>query len=212
MSIMKVNGVDIQKGLNVVDNLSKLAANMTDPANKTQKKEGKQVYREGDQTNQAHNQTVEVKVGDGSGSAQKPVVLKEKKETHIHKPYPDARNLTTEECEVEKMRIQCENDYKMRELEYRRWQEEELRKERKEKEEYERKQREEREIRRRKSERRGFIAAGVLGAIGLGCLGYSIYTDYRSARGSGLALPAPKSELTIKYTGDNAVAAEGMVE
>ena len=64
----------INKGMETMSNLSKLAANVTskNTAPKEEKKED---------MNQPHNQTVEVKVGD-PGENRKPMILKEKNETH----------------------------------------------------------------------------------------------------------------------------------
>lgn len=168
----------INKGMETVSNLSKLAANVTakTTANKEEKKED---------MNQPHNQTVEVKVGDPAEN-RKPVILKEKNETHIHKVFPDNRELNQMECEIEKIRLMNEHELKMRELQFRIDQENALRAERKEREEYARKERERRQEKDQKFFRRvGFVAAGVAIA-GLGYTAYSLYTGPRDSKGNGI--------------------------
>lgn len=197
MSNAKMDANTIGKGLELVNNMSKLAANLSSDRKPQEKKPFKEDF------NQPHNQTVEVKVG--SEQQQKPVIVHEKKETHIHKPFPEGRSLTTEECEVEKMRIQTEVEDKKAEREYRMWLEEQNRKERKEREEYVRRERERRRQEDKKFVKRLGIAAGICTAIGVGLYAYNCYTGSRNFAGSRLAIPAPQPVNTT-------IDAEGTVK
>lgn len=192
----------ISKGLEAFNNATRLAANITTP--KSEERKTNQSYREGDKLDQPHNQTVEVKVG--SEQQTKPVIVHEKKETHVHKPYPDGRELSEKECDVERLRISSAHEEVMAELEFRRWQAEQDRKDRKEREERARRDRETREARDKKFGRRLLIGSGICAAIGLGLYAYDRYTYSRRVGSSRLAIPAPKAELSI------GVEAEGSVE
>ena len=194
----KVDSNMISNGLEVVSNLTKIAANAS-----TQKPNENKIYKDGD-TNQPHNQTVEVKDGNPDQQPPKPVVLQEKKETHIHKPFPEGRSLTTEECEVEKLRIKLEYDAKKDNLEYLAKMDEERNKMRREKEAYERKERELRREENKKSNRRLLIFGGVVLAGLVGVAAYSKYTDSRCADSSRLAIQPP--------TGVHAIPVEGSVK
>lgn len=192
------NANTLSKSLELANNMTKLAANLSSGKPKHETK------KSAENTNQPHTQTVEVKVGEQG--QQKPVVVHEKKETHIHKPYPDNRNLTTEECEVEKLRIQTEADDKRAEREYRMWLEEQNRAERKERQEYERRERDRKRAEDKKFYRRLGIGAGILAAVGVGCYAYSCYTDSRRPASPRLAIPAPQVNT------DATINAEGTVE
>lgn len=184
------------KALDTVNTFGKIAANVTDPK-KTQQNNPPQPKPDKNQTNQPHTQTVEVKVGNPDQKEQKPMVVHEKKETHVHKTYPDGRNLTKEECEVEKMRIQIAHENAKEERDYNLLLERERREERKEREDYERRERDRKREDKRKSDRRFAIILGVAGTAALVGLGYSLYSDYRSAHTAGLSLPEPQVALDI---------------
>ena len=169
-------------------------------------------YREGDSTNQPHNQTVEVKVGEQN--AQKPLIIHEKKETHIHKPFPDNRELSEKECEVETLRLNLEAQAKKDEIEYRRWVEEEYRKERRERDQYQRRQRELKEQENKKFTRRVLIWTGVACAVGLGLGAYSMYTDSRRSSAGRLFISTPQQPITpvTPVTPVNPINVEGDVK
>lgn len=172
------------KVLDTVNNMSKLAANISaKTAAKTEEKKDENM-------NQPHNQTVEVKVGE-TGEVRKPMILKEKTETHIHKVFPDNRELNEKECELEKLRLNNEHELKMKELEFRMRQEEEARIERKEREEYARREREKRQQSDKKFFR--FLGWGIVGAgvIGAGFAAYDYYTHSRCAANNRRALGEP---------------------
>lgn len=171
------------KGLETLANATRIASNLTEGKPKEPEKP----------MNQPHNQTVEVKVGGENTEAKKPVILKEKHETHIHKPFPDGRALTAEECAIEKLRIEKEYEEKQAEREYRIWLEEENRKERREREAREREEAERRRAEDRKFYKRLGIITGILGAAGLGYAGYCRYTDSRNAAGGRMAVSAPEA-------------------
>lgn len=185
----------LMKGLDAVNNLSKVAASAATLANKPPKKE---IYKDGD-TNQPHNQTVEVKVGEQS--AQKPIILHEKKETHVHKPFPESRELSERECEVEKMRLQLEADGKKDELAWRREMYANDRADRKEREERERKERECRREKERKTNKRILIGSCIFGAALVGLAAYCRYSDSRDLRSGGLALQSPALNAAINAEG-----------
>lgn len=197
----------VSKSIDTVNNFSKMAANLSNM--KVHDKPPVQVHKDENSTNQPHSQTVEVKVG--NEQSQKPVIVHEKKETHIHKPFPDTRELNERECDVEKLRLQLEydakskeSDYKMKELEFRMHQEEVAREERREKEEYARRERERKREEDKKYFRRFLIGAGIIGTVGLGAAAYYIYTDSRKPSSHRVALPAPET--------CNGQAAEGSVK
>ena len=183
----------LNNGMETLNNISKLAANVS--AKKEQKADE-------NMTNQPHSQTVEVKVGDTDG--RKPVVLKEKTETHIHKVFPDNRELNEKECEIEKIRLANEHELQMRELDYRIRTEEEYRKERREREEYARRERERRQASERRFWRVVGIGAGCAAVAGLGYAAYTLYTDSRRSRNHGISLGKPEA-VTL-------AAGEGTVE
>lgn len=180
------------KALDTVNTVGKIAANLTDKKNQPMNPPPQK--KDTTNTNQPHTQTVEVKVGD-TDSKQKPYVLQEKKETHVHKSYPDGRALSKDECEVEKMRIQVAHENAKEEREYNLLMEENRRKERKEREDYERRVAERRREDQKKSDRRFRILGYTLIGIGLVGAGYCIYSDIRAARAAGL--PAPQSKMTV---------------
>ena len=202
-----MNGHDLQKGIETVANLTKLAANITDP-NK-QPKPQKQTTQKAESTNQPHTQTVEVKVGD-QGEGKKPVIVKEKTETHIHKHFPDNRSLTDAEVELEKYRLDLEYAEKDKERAERMELEQYARKEREKLEEKAREAAEKRAEQNEKTRKRLLILGSVMAGIGLVGTGYYLYTDSRRNRGARLALPAQKTYPELNIPG--AVSVEGEVK
>ena len=132
------------------------------------------------------------------------MVVHEKKETHIHKPFPDGRELSARECEVEMKRIELEYQAKKDNIEYLAQQEELRRKERREADELARKERERRREENRKANRRLLIFGGAVVAGLLGISAYCVYTDSRTPRTYGLPVPEQKKV--------NAIEAEGSVK
>lgn len=192
----------IGTGLEMLNNMSKVAANVSS------KQPEKKSYKEGDNLNQPHNQTVEVKVGQDQPN--KPVIVHEKKETHVHKPFPEGRELSERECEVEKLRLQLEYDAKKDDLTYRVQMEETRRKERREADEYARKERERRHEENRKATRKLWIAAGIGFAGLVGLAAYNIYTSSRIPGGSGFSVCQPKKMTTLPEA--STIPAEGIVK
>lgn len=194
---MEINTELITKGLDAVANLSKTAANVTDPEKK--QKTDRRKYKEGDTNNQQHQQTVEVHVGEAEKAPQ-PVVIREKPETHIHKRFPDNRALTKEECALEEIRVKLEFEESERERNFQREMDEKNRKERKEREEYERAERIRKEAERKRQRK---IHSAIAGGIGLSLVGFALYSwtrDERSRRFSqSPALPAA-SEVKVEGT------------
>jgi len=170
-------------------NVTRIAANVTsNVGGKPQQKPAQEKKTE--TTNQPHNQTVEVKLGNTDGIPK----LHEKKETHIHKVFPDGRELSERECEVEKLRLKQESDLRNRELDFNFMVEEHVRADRKEREEYERKERKEREERNRRRNRN--IIIGCSAAVVVGAATYYAVDRYLSSRYSGHNMLAAKSPET----------------
>lgn len=193
---MNIDNDMINKGLETAKNVSKFVANITD--SKPQQRPPQEKKQEN--LNQPHNQTVEVKVGDAHPGNPKPTVIREKNETHVHKVYPDQRELSDRECDVETLRIQTEHERKMRELSFRMEMEMENRRERKEREEYERKERERRRERDRKFTRNMCIGIGAAGLIAVGCAAFDFYTNSRNSANRGVALQQPRPAVTGEGT------------
>ena len=189
----------INNGMEILKNTTTLAAKVATAGNN-----GNQQQKKPDNLNQAHNQTVEVKLGEPSADYHKPIVLHEKKETHIHKPFPEGRALSDQECEIEKLRLENEHELKMKELNFRIQQEDYARIERKEREDRERKEREARRERERKFNRRLGIGFAAIGVVGLGAIGWDLYTNSRRNAGGRMALrePAGNGAGTISLTPD----------
>lgn len=176
----------INKGLEIAKNLSQVSANLTKPQPKPQPEKPKQ-----ENLNQPHTQTVEVKVGEQTPNP-KPVVVKEKTETHVHNHFPENRELNDKECAVRELELKQDHEYKLKELEYRARCDEEDRKERREREARAEKERQRREERNRKASRRAAFCLGTFGVLAVGAFAYGVYSDYRNAKNSRLALPEQK--------------------
>lgn len=175
----------LNKGAEIMKNVTQVAANLTRANTPKPQEKPKQ-----ENMNQPHTQTVEVKVGDQATGAGKPLILKEKSETHVHKVFPDQRELSDRECEVRTLELKNEHEYKMRELEWRMRTEEEARKERKEREARAEEDRKWRRERDRRFARNAGICVGAVCVITAGAVAYSLYTDSRNARNQRLAIPA----------------------
>lgn len=188
---VNLNSNTFNSTMETLKNATKLAANLTDSNKQKQLPEKKT-----ENMNQPHTQTVEVKVGE-QNPVQKPTIIKEKSETHVHKVFPDNRELSEKECAVRELELKQDHEYKMKELDFRMAMEEQYRKERKEREEYERKERERRREKDRKFARNLGIFMGAVGAAALGFAAYDFYTSSRGAQGRKLALREPKVEIQL---------------
>lgn len=174
-SKINVNGV-----VDTLGDALKLAANLSESAKD---------YKPNDNSNSAQtnpNQTVQIQMTPAPAKEEekKPMVIREKPVTHIHKEFPDNRALTDAECNLALEKAKMENDIKRREMEYRQMMDEITRRDRLAKEEQERKDREERRIRNEKRSKRRAIVAGIFGAVIAGLTGYSMYKDYKAMNGS----------------------------
>ena len=191
---------------NMISDGLKTMANVTDLLTK-KKEEG------GDISNsQPHQQQVQVVVGDQEKKDPKPMILREKHETHIHKEFPDNRAMTDAECELALKKAQMEHELKLKEMEYQREKDERDRRDRIEREERERQQQKENEKFAGKVLKWGL---GVIAALGLGYGGYRGYRAWKGIPSKGF-LPDPGETLTIsnKQNGDyfKISNAEGKVE
>ena len=176
----------IKNGAETLKNVSRIAANLTNPTqNHPQEKKQENM-------NQPHTQTVEVKVGD-TNSQPKPQVIHEKKETHIHKAFPDQRELSERECQVRELELRNEHELRMKELNFRMLSDEQDRRERKEREE-----------RRRAQEKRFARNAGicfaVAGVVTVGCLAADFYTNTWLPKHNRLAIPAQQADISGEGT------------
>ena len=187
---MSINGNTINNLAETAKNVSKLASNLTDNKPKPQPE------KKTENLNQPHTQTVEVKVGE-QAPASKPTIIKEKSETHVHKVFPDNRELSEKECAVRELELKQDHEYKMEELKFRIAMEEEYRKERREREEYERKERERRREKDRKAARNACIFLGAVGVAAAGFIAYDFYSNSRGAQGRRMALCKQKVDITL---------------
>lgn len=193
---ININSNAINDGAQTLKNLSQVAANLTKPQQKPQEKPKQENF------NQPHTQTMELKIGDMAPQP-KPLVLKEKSETHVHKYFPENRELSERECQVRELELRNEHEYKMKQLDDMIRAGEEYRKDRKEKEELERREREET---RRRGRRNAAIFMGALGVAAVGAVGYYLYTSSRNPANRGMALPATGEAVNTP------VQAEGTVK
>jgi len=189
-----MNNMDIQKGIETLANLSKLAANVTDAKSAAkQTTEPKQ-----DISSQPHTQTVEVKVG--SEQDKKPTVIREKPETHVHNYFPENRELSERECQVREMQLKFEAEEKDKAREF------ELKKfelELKERERLEARAdrfREEQKEENKKFWKRFLIGVGAVAGIGVGCACIDRYTSSWSSSSSRLGISAP-TQVNIPVEG-----------
>lgn len=184
---ININANTINDLAQTTKNVTQIAANLT-----KQHQEKPQEKPKPDNFNQPHTQTVEVKVGE-QGQTQKPVIIKEKPETHVHKVFPDNRELSERECTVRELELKQDHEYRMKELDHRIYQEELARKERKEREERYEKDRERRRERDRKTARKVGIVVGAACVVAAGVTAYCFYTDTWLPSHRRVAIPASEA-------------------
>jgi len=207
MDMIKVDGNMLQKGLETMANVTKIASNVTEKK-KNEWKEPRNEnnnFRGGNTTQQPHNQTVEVKVEAGNKDV---APEKQKPETHIHKVFPDNRPLTPEECKLEELWIKLEQQNKEEDRKYRMMVEERAYRDRKEQLEYERKEREEEKKQMAKRRKVCYIIGGSIGVALLVLIAADWYSSDRNSqagRNSVQSLPA-STESNVN------IQAEGSVE
>ena len=127
------------------------------------------------------NQTVQIQVkGDNEPKEHKPVIIREKKETHIHKDFPETRTLSDKECELAMEKIRLENALKVQEMEYQKQREEQERRDRTAREAQARQDRIVSEAKQEKRNKIRAIITAVMVAIGGVGVGYKIYTDNKN--------------------------------
>lgn len=174
----------LEKTMEFAGNAMKLAANMTDKKIEVVNHNTKDPKKlTDDNSNKASTgaQTVVVSM-DGKKKDPKPI------EKHVH-TFPETRPLTTEECELDLDKAKMEYELRKSELEYsiekdkREWQ-------------YHIEQ-------ERKNERKGVFRrfiGGVLVALGVGAVGYGVYTGIRDAKNQqNTPTPEPvKAEGTVE--------------
>lgn len=176
----------LEKTLDMAGNITKIAANLSEkkdpkptPTNKTD-----------DNSNKATTGTQSVNVMVDSGKKREPKPI----EKHIH-TFPENRALTSEECELDLKKAQMEYELKKSEQIFnQKWDERSWQY----KLEQEKKNEKKGKVRR--------IIGGILIAVGVGSVGYSIYSDYRDHRNQQ---EAPKA---LPEKENNNVVCEGTVE
>lgn len=170
--------INMNKITETLGDAVKLAANLSDVSKKMPHNSDDSNTNS---TTSNPNQTVQIQIADPTKEEQKkPVVIREKPQTHIHKEFPDNRALTDAECNLALKKAQMDNDLKIKVIEYRTYREEQDRADRLRKEDIERKEREERRIREEKKAKVRTIIGTVLAALGIGVVGYSIYADHKN--------------------------------
>ena len=213
--VVKMSENVVSKGLETLANVTKLAANVTNPANKQPKKEDRrQDNRDNRSIQNPHNQTVEVKVGQENP---KPQIIEQKPEIHIHRHFPDNRALTLDECKIEEMRLKLEFEEKDKERQYKlliRKQDVERLKEIEADAKKERQERERKAARKRKIR---YIIGGIAGVGLVGLTAYCWYTDSRrpEAGRNNMQLRIETGSCVDRDAStipDNAVQGEGKVE
>lgn len=208
---MNLDPAVFNKSLETINTAGKIVANLTDPK-RPQNPPPQPKPGDKSNTNQPHTQTVEVKVGDQE-RRDKPMIIHDKQETHVHKTYPDDRAMSKDECEVEKLRIQTAHENAKEEREYNLLLDERNRKERRERDDYERRRREEKDAAQKKSNRRFWICMALFGTACVGAMGYVIYDDYRTNGATRRALSEPKAQpVERKIREPKAIKAEGTVK
>ncbi len=171
----------IEKTLDVVGNAAKLGANLTEA--KKEKPNPKPVPQTDDNSNKA-SQNIQIALDTGKKKEPKPI------EKHIH-TFPENRPLTSEECELDLKKAQMEYELKKSEqqfaieIERRNWMHQM---------EQEKKNEKKGKIRR--------IIGGILVAIGVSTVGYSVYADYRDHRNQQVAPPALPAPEPVKTEGE----------
>ena len=178
----------------------KLAANLSEA---TKKDPMRNISDNSNNTQSNPNQTVQIQISDKEKETadKKPVIIREKPETHIHHDFPEGRALTDKECELSLKKAEMENRLKEKEMEYQSYREDQERHDRLIHEEQERKEREERRIRNEKRAKVRGIVVACLAALGIGVIGYSVYKDSKNGGGNA----------TIHFS-TNPVQGEGKVE
>ena len=176
----------LEKVLDVAGSATKLAANLSEAKKETTTTKPPVLTGDSDNSNRAStgSQNIQISMDTGKKKEPKPV------EKHVH-TYPENRALTSEECELDLKKAQMEYDLKMKQETYfqkacdRDWQH---------RMEQEKKNEQKGKIRR--------IIGGILVAIGVGTVGYSIYADYRDHRNQQVAPPALPAPEPVKADGE----------
>ena len=179
---------NLDKILDTMSSVTKLAANVTE---KKSVPALKPLNHTSDDSNKATtgSQSVNLVVDTGKKKEPKPV------EKHIHE-FPDNRALTEQECELALKKAQMEYDIKREEqlwtmkVEDRNWQ-----------------HKIEQEKKYEKSKKRAGILAAIFAALGVGCIGYGVYRDFKHGQNSGnctisvKTVPAPALPETTTEAG-----------
>ena len=179
----------LEKVLDVAGSATKLAANLSEAKKETTTTKPPVLSGDSDNSNNAStgSQNIQIALDTGKKKEPKPV------EKHVH-VYPENRSLTTEECELDLKKAQMEYDLKIKQQTYfekvtdRDWHY---------KLEQEKKNEQKGKIRR--------IIGGILVAIGVGSVGYSIYADYRDHRNQPVAQKALPEGDSANVTGEGTV-------
>lgn len=178
----------IEKVIDFAGSAAKVAANLSEAKKETTTTKPPVLTGDSDNSNKAStgNQNIQISMDTGKKREPKPV------EKHIH-TFPENRPLTTEECELDLKKAQMEHEFKMTQETY---YQKALDLEWQHKMEQEKKNEKKGMLRR--------IVGGILVAIGVTTVGYSIYADYRDHKN------LPNAQKTLPEAGN--ITAEGKVE
>ena len=179
--------MDMSKFSDTLGDAMKLAANLSEAT----KKENKMDHITDNSTTQTQtnpNQTVQIQIADPNQPKpeKKPVIIREKPETHIHKEFPDDRALTDKECELALAKAKMNHELEIMRMDKKAYADELNRRDRLEREARELKEREERRKKQEKRQKIGAIIAGIFGVAAAAAVGYGIYSDNRNQR-AGMA-------------------------
>lgn len=178
--LLPMENKTLEKTLDVAGSVAKIAANLSDAKKDTRQQPFSQTD---DNSNKAStgSQTVVVSM-DGKKKEPKPI------EKHIHE-FPEARALTEQECDLALKKATMDYNLKKSEQDYIQYMEDK-------KWRYQLEQNKKNEKKRRIRN----IITGILGALCIGGVGYSIYVDYRDHKNDGETPKLPTAE-PIKANG-----------
>lgn len=177
----------LNKTLDTIGNVTKLAANLSEPKKDIPKPVRPiPLHQTDDNSNKAStgSQNIQIHMDTGKKKEPKPV------EKHIHE-FPENRPLTDQECELALKKAQMDYELRKSEQTYcmkaedRQWQH--------------------RMEVEKKSERRRKIRNGILGvfaALGVGAVGYSFYADYRDGKNRPVVQKAIPEATAVKADGE----------
>lgn len=174
------NNANVQKMAETFGDAIKLAANLSGVKRPEADRYSDDSNRAAQQSNP--QQTVQIQLPESDKKPQMaiPTIIHDKAETHIHNEFPNDRALTDKECELSLEKAKLQHSLEVQRFEYRKFQDEVLRKDRLAREAQERKDKEEKILREEKKAKRRTIIGSIFAALGVGLVGYSMYQDHKN--------------------------------